>query len=356
MSKKPAPMYGQKEDGRSVEDKVRIIRDTLRDHERAIQHAQTIGRRYLDGVTLSEAGKSYARTLDAYMDSRGMDRASLSARVTAMQELAPLRFSEDCSPGDLKLVLHQGVAEQTAAPSSQFRRQVDALTFSDGTPVSAADREEVSRLGGVARYERLRGIAQAKGLDLNVRASREIAEAVLFGEVSSTVACAKSLDEAVFVLQRQDKSLSLRDATIKAVEMNPALRGSVGGGRQSEGNGNVVAFSQDEDVRQEVDRLTFAECRRHGWSFDDEVERAKAQQLVHQKRPDLARRLYFQESEQHMSVRVDDTQAVAFTAKVEELLSEQSLPRTPENVAKASNAVRKRYPHLVMLPGSRGKG
>jgi hypothetical protein len=342
----PAPLYGNR---RTLDDRARIIAQTLAEHDRQIRAAQNIGRKYLDGVTLSEAGKAFARTLDAYMDAKKLDRASLAARVSAMQELAPLRFSEDCSPGDLKLVLHQGVQKEQPTAASQGS---EVLAFSDGSPVSPGDREEVARLGGPSRYERLRCIAQTKGLDLSKASSRAIAEGILFSEVASTVACAKSLDEALHVFMRENPKASLREATLSVGQLRPDLRGMVGsGGGGTQRHSGVVAFDEDHaDPQAAVDRAVMVECQKRGLDFDDDRERAQAQALVFSKRPDLARALFF--ADRTPGVRVDDTQAVAFTAKVDEVLREQHLPRTPDNVAKASNAVRRRFPHLVTVPGS----
>jgi hypothetical protein len=63
--------------------------------------------------------------------------------------------------------------------------------------------------------------------------------------------------------------------------------------------------------------------------------------------------LFFQESAPTTS-RIDDTQPSRFIEKVEEMLREAEVAaRRPKNVARASNAVRKRHPHLVTLPGGR---
>lgn len=365
MKKIPAPMFGGKA---TFEDKLAAIKAVIRDHDRRIEAAQAIGRRYLDdGQNLSPAGASLLRLTESLLSAKGMNPTSIADRVAAVGELQKLHMTDDVSPADLKRIVAHGATQPYTAPSAPASGDALVMKADDGTILVGNDREEALRLGGPTkggeRWSRLRRLAEKNGLNLSKPSDRRMGESWLFGEVAHPFPHGwKSLDEGVFVLQKREK-LSLADATRRVRELAPHLVDEPYG-RKRACSGDLKTFAQGPSAESQLESEVRRLASLRGLNANHPQSRAVLMKEALAADPSLGRRLYYGDdldpSEDDdtprrstvIALAEHEEMSVRFERLVEDELRGQDLPRTYENRSRAAASVRRRHPELVPQYGS----
>jgi hypothetical protein len=367
----PAPMLGAKA---TFEEKLAAIRSAIRDQDRQIEASH---RESLSVMTMAEKvdhltrqGRQVHELVNGFLASAGLPDTT-AERVKALGVLREMKVTDGVSPSDLQVVLlatkdavlASGKARPLAPISESY---VPALTFTaaDGTTLAGDDLSEARRLGGGERWSKLRAIAKRESRDLNRVVDRTHCEALLFAEVSSTVACAKSFAEAMHVVQREDPKLSTRDAAERVRSERPDLV-DVPVGRRQTGNAEKKLFASRESAESrlysEVERL--ANIR--SLDAQNPATRAQLMREVSQADPSLGRALYYGEAALDpdegddtprtsgvVALSEDEDKVKKFAALVDEAIREQGLPNTYENRSRAAAALRKTRADLVPVYGS----
>jgi hypothetical protein len=166
-----------------------------------------------------------------------------------------------------------------------------------GSQVTDADMAWAAQLGSPTRVEHVREVASRFGLRLNIPDQRERAVALAFSELRGTVEAAYSVDEAMH-------------AALRRLGCDPRR----------------VTFSED------AKRLM-----------------REAGAIVARERPDLVGEKYRGNPRAVPSAKPMNLaeRARNFSEKLDEMLREQKLPRTPENISRATKAIAQLHPELI---------
>lgn len=263
--------------------------------------------------------------LQAQVDARDREIAQLAAELKG----DTLRMSE---------------VEQKVIPMTPAQPEPE--------PLVGWRADVAARLGGRDRLDRLVAIADARGLDLGRPHDFAEAEDRLWRSIQPTVSGARCLAEAEWAYCQREK--------ITLTEWEPRTRAQVTMAVGRERPDLVPTYGSRKpepvtDPRAEVGRLAAAELARLNLDPESDKDRATAMAAVFSRRPELARQYFYAEQEPTHTAHDDAAEkqrAVAFAAKVDEVLKDQDCVRSESNISRARAWVVRNHPELAPVYGS----